>query len=99
AIERMTWSADGRELWGNVYGRLSDERDVAPNEVVYDSATSRADPQVLRLSMIYALLDGSNEIDACHLRAALAIWDYCDASAKTIFVNEQATLSTFERGI
>jgi hypothetical protein len=38
-------------------------------------ATGRAEAQVLRLSMIYALLDNTATIAEVHLRAALALWD------------------------
>ncbi|MBC7343072.1 MAG: hypothetical protein H5U02_11650 [Clostridia bacterium] len=46
---------------------------------------ARAAPQVLRLSLIYALLDLSPAIRREHLEAALALWDYCEASARFIF--------------
>ena len=36
---------------------------------------------MLRLSMIYALADHSQTINVQHLRAALALWRYCEASA------------------
>jgi hypothetical protein len=45
----------------------------------------RAEAQVLRLSAIYAALDSSPLIDACHLQAAFAVWDYCCASARLLF--------------
>jgi len=35
--------------------------------------------------MIYALLDGTNQIDLPHLEAALSVWEFCEASAKHIF--------------
>ena len=35
--------------------------------------------------MIYALLDRSAFIDAPHLLAALACWDYAEASARFVF--------------
>jgi hypothetical protein len=41
--------------------------------------------EVLRLSAIYAALDRTPLIDACHLEAALAVWDYCRASARLLF--------------
>jgi hypothetical protein len=47
--------------------------------------TDRAEAHVLRLSLLYALLDGSAVITAEHLIAALAVWDYCAASAQYIF--------------
>ena len=40
---------------------------------------------MLRLSCIYALLDQSAEVRGCHLEAALALWTYCEDSAKFIF--------------
>ena len=48
---------------------------------------SRAEAHVLRLSMIYALLDKSNIIREKHLRAALEVWRYCEASVTYIFGN------------
>jgi hypothetical protein len=69
-----------RELWNDRYAALSQGREDA-----YGAATSRAEAQVLRLSAIYAALDSSSLIDACHLQAALAVWDYCCASARLLF--------------
>ena len=37
--------------------------------------------------MIYALLDHQHRIDGLHLKAALAVWEYCEASAAHIFAN------------
>lgn len=47
--------------------------------------TGRAEAQVLRLSLLYALLDGVGVIRAEHLLAALAVWEYAEASARYIF--------------
>jgi hypothetical protein len=69
-----------RELWNGGYEALSQAR---PG--LYGAATSRAEAQVLRLSAIYAALDCSPVIEPPHLRAALAVWDYCSASAALIF--------------
>ncbi len=69
-----------RELWNDRYAALSQGREDA-----YGAATSRAEAQVLRLSAIYAALDRSPLVDACHLHAALAVWDYCQASARLLF--------------
>jgi hypothetical protein len=49
------------------------------------AATSRAEAQVLRLSAIYAALDTSSVVGLPHLQAALAVWDYCSASASDLF--------------
>lgn len=69
-----------RALWASVYPSLSDAR---PG--LLGAATGRAEAQVVRLSCLYALLDGEKVIGEAHLRAALALWEYCAASARTVF--------------
>jgi hypothetical protein len=51
---------------------------------LFGSAIARAEAQTLRLAMLYALLDRTYRIKPAHLRAALAFWRYCQASAKHI---------------
>ena len=65
-------------LWGEVYGALKRSGDAVPH-------TERARPYVMRLSMLYALTDCSAVIRVEHLRAALAVWDYCRESARLLF--------------
>jgi Protein of unknown function (DUF3987) len=67
-------------LWRTVYEELSTGRFGLLGAVI-----SRAEAQTMRLAMIYALLDGSPAITAAHLQAALAVWEYCEASARCIF--------------
>jgi hypothetical protein len=50
-----------------------------------DTIVNRAEAQVLRLSLIYAVLDLSPEIGEAHLRAAFALWTYAEDSAEYIF--------------
>jgi hypothetical protein len=45
----------------------------------------RAAPTVVRLSMIYAALDRSEQIKLDHLEAAMALWRYSYASAQALF--------------
>jgi hypothetical protein len=45
----------------------------------------RAEAQVMRLSAIYALLDKSRVIRPEHHEAAMALWRYCEQSARWIF--------------
>ncbi|HKE76661.1 MAG TPA: DUF3987 domain-containing protein [Acidimicrobiales bacterium] len=52
---------------------------------LWGAVTARAEAQLLRLSLLYALLDASPTIDAAHVEAAWAFWRYCDASAAYIF--------------
>jgi hypothetical protein len=69
-----------RNIWCKVYGALSDGK---PG--LLGSVTGRSEPQVLRLSLLYALLDGARAISTPHMLAALAAWDYCESSAEFIF--------------
>jgi hypothetical protein len=71
---------EARVLWADAYGRLSEG---APG--LYGAITSRSEAQVMRLAVIYAILDQASRIRAEHLQAALAAWDYCEASARCIF--------------
>jgi hypothetical protein len=72
--------AAASELWQHCYPALSQLR---PG--LRGAATSRAEAQVLRLSAIYAALDSTSVIGLPHLQAALAVWDYCYASASLLF--------------
>jgi DNA replicative helicase MCM subunit Mcm2 (Cdc46/Mcm family) len=82
-IERSPFARDAaaRRLWNDRYFVLSHAR-----AALFGAATSRAEAQVLRLSAIYAALDCSPIVTTQHLEAALAVWDYCSASAALIFV-------------
>ena len=77
AIER-TASADA--LWAKIHPELSRGKSGLLGHI-----TSRAEPQTMRLALLYALLDRVRAIDAVHLEAALAVWRYCEASARYIF--------------
>ena len=72
--------ADSKMLWHAVYPDLSEGK---PG--LFGAVTSRAEAQVMRLACLYAVLDKSEEVKATHLRAALAVWEYCETSAKYIF--------------
>ncbi len=76
-IER---DATAREAWARVYPDLSEGE---PG--LFGAATNRAEAQALRLSLLYAVLDNATAIGLPHLRAALAVWRYADASARYIF--------------
>jgi hypothetical protein len=72
--------AVARQIWGEVYPELSEGK---PG--LFGAVTARAEAQVLRLSVLYAALDGDSQIRSHHVMAALAVWDYCEASARYIF--------------
>jgi hypothetical protein len=80
AIERVRMTESAATLWCDTYTTLS-----AARPGLLGGVTARAEAQTIRLALIYALLDGASEIDRVHLKAALAFWTYCDASASYIF--------------
>ena len=79
-FDTIEFSPEAEKLWVKIYDDLSES---LPGFV--GSVTSRSEAQVLRIAMIYSLLDGSNLIEVCHLEAALAVWKYCEDSARLIF--------------
>jgi hypothetical protein len=79
-VQRVTMTEAAKEAWEKVYSKLSADR---PG--LLGAVTARAEAQVVRLALIYALLDGQTQMDAVHIEAALAVWEYCEASAARIF--------------
>jgi hypothetical protein len=79
-IGRVGWTTPAAEDWNNIYEQLSKGQ---PG--LLGAVTSRAEAQCIRLALIYALLDGAANIDRPHIRAALAVWEYAEASAAHIF--------------
>jgi hypothetical protein len=66
--------------WDEFYYALPDD---VPG--LLGSLTARAEAHVLRLSLVFALLDRSPQIQLPHLEAALAVWDYSVQSVAYIF--------------
>jgi hypothetical protein len=71
---------EAREIWRSVYSDLSADRPGLTGALL-----GRAEAHVLRLSLLYAVLDASAEVRAEHLMAALAVWSYCEQSVRHIF--------------
>jgi hypothetical protein len=67
-------------VWRAVYGALSEGGPGLTGAML-----GRGEAHVMRLAMIYALLDGSVLIRPEHLEAALSVWDYSMASVRHIF--------------
>jgi hypothetical protein len=77
---RLTMTEAARTRWNQVYTSLTAERPGLLGAVI-----ARAEAQVVRLALLYALLDRATQIDTVHLEAGLAVWDYCEGSARRIF--------------
>jgi hypothetical protein len=76
----VTRDEDARVLWREVYATLSEGKPGLAGALL-----ARGEAHVMRLAMLYALLDSSAVISACHLLAAMALWDYAERSVYFIF--------------
>ncbi len=79
-VKEVSFDEEATQLWCEVYPALSEGK---PG--LLGAITARAEAHVARLATIYALLDLSRTIGRPHLEAALAVWDYCERSARFIF--------------
>jgi hypothetical protein len=73
-------SRTAKETWEKLYSRLTE-----PAPGLLGAVIARAEAHVIRLSLIYAALDRSEEIALEHLAAATAVWTYCEASVRYLF--------------
>lgn len=80
-IGRLARTPDGTKRWAELYRRMAEDE---PGGLL-GAVVARSEAQVLRLSVTYALLDGTNRIDTSHIDAAWAVWNYCRASAELVF--------------
>ncbi len=78
----IKWEEETRPLWASIYPELSEGK---PG--IIGAITARAEAQVTRLACIFALLDCSAVIKVSHLKAALEVWSYAEASVHYIFQN------------
>lgn len=78
-LQEIEFCDDARDMYCARYRVLAD----APG--AFGAVTARAEAQIPRLALTYAVLDASPLITTQHMTAALAVWDYCDASARYIF--------------
>ncbi len=79
-LGQMERDEDAEEMWSEEYKTLT-----MRGETITDALLSRAEAHVVRLSLLYALLDKSPVIRKWHLKAALAVWDYCEQSVRYVF--------------
>ncbi len=77
---RLNFADDAFELWDSEYEELTTG---LPGLV--GALTQRRAPQVLRVALIYALLDGASAVHEVHLRAALAVVEHSRASIEHLF--------------
>jgi len=85
----VPWSPAAREVWEDLYVNLT----MTTRYGLLGAMSARAEAQLVRLALVYALLDRSPVIDVVHLDAARALWTYAEQSVRQVFGN-----STGDRG-
>jgi 5S rRNA maturation endonuclease (ribonuclease M5) len=82
----MKRTDEAKELWASIYPRLS-EGEMG----LVGSLNSRAEAQVVKLSLLQALINRENEITAECLQSALDIQEYSKKSLIYIFGNQSGS--------
>jgi hypothetical protein len=80
-VDRMSWSPEAKAAYEQCY-RYIESRTTGD---AIDAVTARSSAYLIRLSMVYALGDGSKIITIEHLRAAWAVLRCADATAFRLF--------------
>ncbi len=73
---QLRLSTAARRAWSDAYQRLAE-----PQPGIAGAIGARAEAHTIRLALLYALLDGTRQIQPAHLNAALALWEYARRSA------------------
>jgi hypothetical protein len=74
------WSTEAQKDWCKFYHSIRDTGSGIVGAII-----ARSDAHVLRLTMLFAVLDSTALILPEHLKAAIAFWQYCERSASWIF--------------
>jgi hypothetical protein len=77
---KITFDDPAEQRWCQIYSELSKS-----GTRMFDALTARSEAQTLRVALIYALLDGQQQIGLAHLEAALEVIRYSNESVRHIF--------------
>ena len=93
AMERelLVLDAEADQAWDSIYAAVSPQ-----GKGSYRSMTTRGVPNVVRLALVYALLDESKFIQLNHLKAAVEIWRYNEDSVMYLYKGEGQAQMTRE---
>src|SRR5260370_26168854 len=75
-------SLDAKNYWDQLYRKLNGEK----RDSTMDAILARDTSHILKLALIFAVTDQVCQIGVHHLKAALAVVDFCQAGARCIFV-------------
>jgi hypothetical protein len=82
---RTNFTPDAKAAYSRFYNSLPED-----SRGFIESLTARAESHVIRLCIVFAILDGSEFVRIEHFQAALAVWDYSKECVEYIF-GEDAT--------
>ncbi len=81
SVKRMDFTPEARRVWCGIYETHLERAEPG----TYGAMRCRASAQIRRLAVIYALLGRSPVVRLEDLLAALAVWDYADATLRHIW--------------
>jgi hypothetical protein len=77
---RVQLDSGANKRWTEMYHSLTQTRQGLMGAIL-----ARGSTQVLKLALLYALIDKSTTIQIPHLEAAYALWEFSEASCRLIF--------------
>jgi hypothetical protein len=80
-LGHIPWSAQAQAVWVPWYKTETTKKQYGQIAAL----SNRAEAHVLRFALVYALLDASPDIKLPHIEAAIALWEYAQASVIFIF--------------
>jgi hypothetical protein len=83
-VSEMTRSPHAELLWATLYEKLLNQPRLGRQ---HNAMCARARAHVLRLSMIYALLDCSATIEHKHVHRAYCLWEHAERTSRFVFGN------------
>jgi hypothetical protein len=79
----MDWSPEAKVAWQSFYNSIPEAEGGIVGPII-----ARSDAHVLRVTMLYAILDASCLMTEDHLGAAIAFWRYCERTAQWAFAEK-----------
>jgi Protein of unknown function (DUF3987) len=76
----LSFDTEAKALFGQIYEQLSDG---VPGRI--GDLSTRGTAQIIRMSVLFASLAGARAIGIDHLHAALALWEYSQATIRFVF--------------
>lgn len=77
-----TLSRESRDFWSEWYQHVSQDEFG-----IIGSVTSRSEAQVMRLALLFSMLDRSDYIEPKHIQAGMNLVNFCNDSVKFIFTS------------